>query len=499
MNFDKASLMKTFQKFPLLAGLTLALSLRAATNEVQNFSGVVVDGGGNPVAGATVTFVTYPQRMGFQRAGLERKQRATTGAQGGFEFPKFRGEGVVVATKAGFAPGWQSWYAGPGGTVKIILGAPSVLAGAVVDDGGRPVPGAGVWVASALNKVSTDFGQPNFLFGEMAREEFSARTAADGKFRIENFPAGGQALLSVKRAGFALRPMANPASYGELPFHDGQEDIVLTLDPAGTVTGKVVERATGQPLGSACLGLLPAAPGTAIFSSDSGMNRSAADGTFQISDVAAGSYQIEAYWTNEPVPEWIAEPVAITVGAGETVSDVRLEADKGGIVEVTVRGKANEELIAQATISAFSQAFRGGFNPSGMTGGNGVGYLRLPAGQYSVAAQKQDWCPAQESVTVAEGQTNRVTFHLAAAFKVGGIVRDGSGTPVEGASVGVVPYYGGFGSSARTDANGHYELSWEKPAWNGGFQQGFYLLVREAKRKLAAIKEIDETTTNLDV
>jgi hypothetical protein len=97
----------------------------------------------------------------------------------------------------------------------------------------------------------SDYGQPNFVFGKIARELFSTRTSADGKFRIENFPADGQASLEVKKTGLALHQTANSFQYDELPFHAGQEGITLTLDPAGSVTGKVVVRGSGQPLANA--------------------------------------------------------------------------------------------------------------------------------------------------------------------------------------------------------------------------------------------------------
>ena len=144
---------------------------------------------------------------------------------------------------------------------------------------------------AALNKTATDIGQPNELFGNIARDLFTARTSADGKFRIENFPADAQAILLVKKTGKALRQTASLIRYDELPFHAGQEDIILTLDPAGSVAGKVVVRGTGQPLAHAVVGLEPATQGIGTLLLDQKPIASAADGSFQIPDVPAGSYQ----------------------------------------------------------------------------------------------------------------------------------------------------------------------------------------------------------------
>ena len=238
--------MKTLLKFSLLLALPLAFNLRAATNDVAKFSGTVVDAQGNPVAGATVVCYQQPSRPGSGWMDLEAKQRATTDSQGAFAFPTFRGQATMLATKVGFAPGWWVWYDAPEEPQKIVLSSSSVLAGVVVDDSGQPVANADVWVPDALNKTLTDYGQQGFVSGKMARDLFSTRTSADGKFRIENFPADGQAILLAKKTGKALRPTASLTQYNDLPFHAGQEDITLTLDPAGGVTGKVVVRGTAS-------------------------------------------------------------------------------------------------------------------------------------------------------------------------------------------------------------------------------------------------------------
>jgi protocatechuate 3,4-dioxygenase beta subunit len=487
--------MKTFQKFPLLLALALTFNLRAATNDVAKFSGTVVDAQGNPVAGATVDLYQYPERMSFGPFDMEAKQHATTDGRGAFEFPMFHGEGVALVRKAGFAPGWRTWYVTPLETQKIVLGASSTLAGVVVDDTGQPVADAEVWASSALDKTLTDIGQPNYLYGKIARELFSARTSADGKFRIENFPADAQAFLSVAKTGKALHQGKLSVRYDELPYHAGEEDITLTLEPAGSVIGKVVVRSSGQPIANAMVDLQPAMSGIVYNFSNPGTNTSAADGSFEISNVPAGSYQVIAAFTNEPIADWVADPVPVTVAAGQTVSGLQMQAYKGGVVEVTVRGKDNHELLADAGVSVNNEDY----NRGGETGTNGVAYFRLPPGQFNVYANKQDWSQAQTHTTVTEGETTSVTIELGAPFKITGVVRDASGAPVAGASVGVFPNYGGNDTGAKSDANGHYELIWQKPAWIGSANQSCYLLARDLDRKLAAVQEMDETTTNLDV
>ena len=176
-------------------------------------------------------------------------------------------------------------------------------------------------------------------------------------------------------------------------------------------------------------------------------------------------------FTNEPIADWVADSVPVNVAVGQSVSDVQIQAYKGGIVEVTVRGKNSHELLADAGVSVNS----GDFSRGGLTGTNGVAFFRLPPGQFTAYANKSDWSQAQTQTTVTEGQTAQVTIELGEPSKVAGIVRDASGAPVAGASVGVFPNYSGNETGAKTDANGHYELSWQKPPWFGSQNQSSYL------------------------
>jgi protocatechuate 3,4-dioxygenase beta subunit len=489
--------MNTFWNYSLIPALVLSfqLNLCAATGDAGKFSGAVLDAQGNPVADAAVEYYQYPTRPAMGSFDLESKGHVLTDGQGAFELPAYSGQGLILVTKAGMAPAWRSLYSAPSGAQKIVLAASAALSGTVVDDAGQPVADAQIWVGSALNKAMNDNGQPNFVFGKIARGLFSARTSADGKFSFENFPADAQASLAVKKPGMAMHQNANPVRYDQLPFHAGQKDITLTLDPAGSVTGKVVVRDTGQPLASARVSLMPVTPGLASFSFDPGTIFSAADGSFQIPDVSAGSYRLTAEFTNEPVADWVADAVPVTVASGQAAPDVQIKASKGGVVEVTVRGSKNHELLANASVSLNSQDF----SRASTTGTNGVAIFRLPPGQFSVFANKPDWSQAQTPVIVTEGQTNQTRIELGEPFKVTGVLRDASGAPVAGATVGVFPDYWNGGTGSKSDADGHYSLSWEKPSWAGMQNQSFYLLARQADRRLAAIQEISETTTKLDL
>ena len=113
-----------------------------------------------------------------------------------------------------------------------------------------------------------------------------------------------------------------------------------------------MESANGQPLAGAMIGLRPSGQGYSLL--DEGTIISAADGSFQIPDVPAGSYQITAEFTNQPIPDWVVDPVPVTVAVGASTSGVQLQASKGGVLEVTVRDKTTHEPIAGASVNVYS-------------------------------------------------------------------------------------------------------------------------------------------------
>ena len=293
--------------------------------------------------------------------------------------------------------------------------------------------------------------------GKIARGLFSARTLADGKFRIENFPADAQASLAVKKNGQAMHQNANQVRYDQLPFHAGQQDITLTLDPAGSITGKVVVRGTGQPLAFAAVGLVPPWGGWDMLHSarkpffPQRMDHFRFLMFRRVLSGHGGFYQRAR------------RRLGRRSGSGHGC--LRPDGARRGNTSLQGRGfgsdrsrKKNHGLLADAPVSVNRQDY----NHASSTGTNGVALFRLPPGQFNVFVNKPDWSTAQIQATVTEGQTTQVTIELGEPFQVSGIVRNPSGVPVAGASVGVFPDYQNGGAGINTDANGHYALNWQK-------------------------------------
>jgi protocatechuate 3,4-dioxygenase beta subunit len=489
--------MKIIQRISPLLVLAVALNARCQTADLVKISGSVVDKEGHPVTDASVDYYEFPTRgIAMQMPDFKSKQHTTTDSAGAFSFSVPSGAATVVASKSGLAPAWKTFQSTPDRSLDpLVLSMPTVLAGIVLDENNHPLANAEVTVSLAMDKPDVEWsGQPNFLFGKAASQLFSARTFEDGRFRIENFPPGGQADLAVNIPGRALRSPSMPWNGFQMQAQAGQRDIKLITDPAGGIEGKVVLRDTETPLAGAQFQLQHTTPGGGFLPSAQSVH-STANGSFRITDLPSGAYTVTAIFTNQPLAPWVSERVPVTVTAGETARNITIEAFKGGVIEVTVTAKSDSKALADVNVTAYAQDYQAGTT----TGSNGVALLRLPPGPFTIMAMKQGRSQAQSQTTVTEGATNQVRLALNSPFKITGTVTDTSGAPVPNTSLGVFPNYNGDASDAKSDSSGHYELTWQKPAWAGAQNQRFFLVARSMDRNLAALHEVDESTKNLDV
>jgi len=491
--------MKTFRSLVLVTAF--ALGANAQTNAPQTFrlTGKVADASGKPVAGAAVESYQYAGGGSFGPGDMEPKQRVTTGTNGDFEFLLSRAATVLLARKPGLAPAWKQYWNPTKDLPEehLVLTAPTTLAGVVVDEADKPVADAHVFVSLAFTEISLAGGGRTFssLGGKLARECFTARTGADGRFRIEGFPTNATADLAVQVPGKALRqPPREYVGPDSMQCRAGDQDIKLVVEPAGSIEGKVVAQESGQPLASARLWLQPDRPG--FGAGEREPVHSGADGAFRMGDLAAGSYRIRAVLGTNALADWVAETVPVSVEAGQTTRDVQVSATRGGLLEIAVLGKSDRKPLAQVGVNASKVNFQTGAS----SGSNGIALLRLPPGDYQVSANKQNWRAENASATVEAGKTNRVEIELAPPSKIIGVVRDPNGAPASGLKVILVG--AGYGRpdapEIKTDANGRFEMEWD-PQRYGRSDMTFCLLIRDAERNLAVAEEINEDTGPLDL
>lgn len=481
-----------------LFGSALALSTPAETNAPPAFrlAGKVVDSEGRPVAGATVERYEFGPVAPFPREGMELKQRATTDATGAFEFQFARASTLLLARKPGLAPAWNDLW-NPERDLpeqRLVLTTPSTLSGVVMNEADQPVSDAEVFVALAFREIPLENGVRRFatLSAKLARECFSTRTSADGRFRIKGFPTNALVALDVRTPGKVLRELSGGyASPDALPYRAGQEDIKLVVEPAGGIEGKIVMSDSSQPLPIARLWLQPGGPG---FSGLGDPAQSGADGAFRLGDIAAGAYRVRATFGTNAVPDWVAEPIPVSVESGQTTRGVQVLATRGGFLEVAVLGKKDRKALAQVNVTAFRESFYA----SAASGSNGAAFLRLPPGEYRVSASRENSLAENTTATVEAGKTNRVEIELAPPSKVTGIVRRPDGQPASGLEVRLIGSYGLDRSGLKTDSEGRFEMEWN-PRSNGMGDRTSCLLVRDAERNLAVAQDLDEDTGSLEL
>ncbi len=461
-------------------GLLGVFGAAGATNsaEAGRYRAVVTDSGGQGIAGASVEVFRYPEDW---RGGLELATNLTTGADGSFKIP-WVNYSLFIVRRPGLAPAWRELRPDQTNRTPVVLSAPATLAGVVVDETGKPVSQAEVFVCAAHLGARTDW--TTMLGARFARPLFSTRTDADGRFEIANFPTNAMAELDVRAPGKVLPPRRVQYSPGGLLWHSGQQDIRLVVEPPAELTGQV-KTETGETLANARVELRPTASFLAVPSWES--VRGVTNGVFRFTGVAAGAYRLFAqFGTNSP-PDWVAEPVPVTLRSGQNLQGVVITAAKGGVLRV----RSLDRRTGKPLKGVFFTLYAGSDYLHQTSDDNGLGWYRLLAGRYSLHGESEEGLPqyAPVQVQVEAGQTNEATLEFSPPPLVSGLVRDPEGKPAAGVNVWLHP--GWRNQEVKTDSQGRYQVVHkENPQ---------VVLVVDSVRHLAASREIEAGVTNLDL
>jgi protocatechuate 3,4-dioxygenase beta subunit len=474
-----------------LARATVALALAAvAQPNAENataIAGTVVDEAGRPVEGASVEVHSPTDGSAFAVSGLQLDHRVVTDDKGAFKIDSPTGRFVLLlARQPGFAPTWRQFVRGAAEAPTLVLPSPSVLAGIVVDETEQPVGGAEVSVYLAYSESPGPQGA-NYLGAPLARECFSTRTGPGGHFRIDGFPTNASANLMVRHPGKALRqPAQGVMGPDSMQWLAGQEDIRLVVEPAGIIEGRVAAEDASQHLPAAELTLQSDGPAGFGIAMDRPVVANA-DGTFRITDVGGGNYRLRAVFGTNTPPDWVAESVPVSVVSGQTAAGIELKAIRGGLLEVLVLGKENRQGQPDVSVSVYHQNHQA----SAKSDATGTARLRLPPGDYQLAAQKDNSAAANTTATVESDQSNRVEIELVGPQKVKGVVRRPDGQPAPGLPVRIIGSFSPDAAIARTDADGRFELEWNPDQFGG--QEGMpCLLIRDAERNLAIAHDLEK-------
>jgi protocatechuate 3,4-dioxygenase beta subunit len=283
---------------------------------------------------------------------------------------------------------------------------------------------------------------------------------------------------------------------------------------AGRIAGRVMAEGTDAPIAGARIMLMPSGQPAGPMGMPS-MAVTDANGRFVIEGVAPGNYHVNVQRAGfAPVSNLAEPPPTITVVAGQSLEDVVLRLQRGGVITGRVVD-ANGEPVPEVSIMAMRRPTSSGVAdvvPVPIEGGqltNDIGEFRISSlapGEYFIAATAGGLSPfggmnvapppasagrsavattyypgtadrdaAGAIVVTAGAEVGNIVFSLQTvpAFNVTGIVVDEAGNPIPHAMVMLMgdPRSGMFasGGTAQSQQDGRFVI--------GGVPAGTYHVI----------------------
>lgn len=425
-------------------------------------AGRVVDQDGRPVGGAEVRLAT------LSRAEM-REHRAGTGADGTFQIvPVAPGRYGLEASASGFAVAALAEpvivETGPVEGIEVVLRQGASVSGSVLGlsaeelaavvvtahgEAGEERPAAlesegryevrdlppGDW----LLRASLWQGQRQVealvpvapADRRIVRDlEFSRRVTLSGRVTFEDEPLGGSRVsvrgerFGVERSvicsfdgGFILEDL-EPDRYWlgvndpqRLLAHNDTLDVLEDRDvavriEAATLSGRVEDAGSGEPVPEATLTLRPTA-GTDFLITDGSL----ADGSFRILHVPPGSYRLTARANGYAPSEH-----EVRLSTGEELGlDLHLSPAEGFEIRVRLASGAVPPLVHVQARSGQGAPVLAGSYPAGSSGS--VKLASLPAGTWQLLVSAEGGTVVTDTVTVP-GEPRQITLPSAGDLQV---------------------------------------------------------------------------------
>jgi Carboxypeptidase regulatory-like domain len=217
-------------------------------------------------------------------------------------------------------------------------------------------------------------------------------TASNGTYTLSNL-ASGTYSVQVTASGYANGSASVPVTSGA----NSPQSFALTPNP-GSITGTVTDSVTHSPISGANVtcSVSPSCTGTST----------AGDGTYTLSGLAEGTYQVTAAATN-----YQSQTISVTVGPGGTPTQNFALTPNSGTISGTVSDSVTSALISGASVSCTGP-------PSctaTTTDSNGTYTLNnLTEGSYQVMVSKTGYASQTATVVVGPGGTPTQDFALVA-------------------------------------------------------------------------------------
>jgi len=401
-----------------MSGVTITMPRGVA------LTGRVIDRDGKAIAGAGIGATeSGPAGAEARRAAInsisgEIEDLVRSGADGTFTLRLQEGKYDLYVTARGYAPATLRAREVSAGTkpLEIELDAGVEISGRVTR-GGAPVEGVTIFT------IGSDAIPP-------------VQTGGDGAFVIQDL-APGQLMLSFRKPEAfvsAMRAVTAPA-----------RDVDVELPAGGRVAGRVIDKATQQPMKAFEAGVaqthgrVMAPPDMRGFTSE--------DGTFAIDAVPAGAQTLVVN-----APGYRAGMTSVKVENGASVDNLEVALEKGVRVTGHVTGPGRRSVAGALVMLDPGESMQAALLQSTETDADGTYELDdLAPGEITLVFSSDGLLEAHRSVTLS-GPSTEVDVELKAGESISGIVVTGDGAPVAEADVRAA------GASARTDAAGTFVL-----------------------------------------
>jgi hypothetical protein len=390
----------------------------------------------------------------------------------------------VIARKEGLALGWDYIYKKRIYEVKpddnfidIVLPKPFTLAGRLVNSEGKLVAGAN-------GQVYTRGGSGEIMYEP--KDWFSVKTDSKGRFVFDNLPLDLMVKFYVAVPNryiayiYPPRELQGNACGG---YHVDWEDIELTLPPATTVRGRVIDKGTGQGLKDMRLLIYTSEGAETEWRFRSCERCTLTNGDFEIKGVPPGKHILRFISSKTGPNEWAGKNVPITVSRGDKNVRTNILVEKGVPLEVIVKDPTTGKALPRMKVQVFDERLNyyqeDIFIRETRADANGIAHLMVPQGRYGVHAWGGNYETRMNfkgtEVNIAGSQPVSVEILVKPRLPfVRGTVVDTQGQPAENVFITI-----GLGQRVLTDSNG----------WFQGMQNPLYpshlVVARDKKNNLA--------------
>jgi protocatechuate 3,4-dioxygenase beta subunit len=543
-----------------LLALTIATSsaqaqkdLKTAKEDLSTISGTVVKMAGSaPLRKGRVLLISTDDKT--------RRVAAITDVAGKFTLKEIEpGSYRLSVSRTGFVTE-QYGRRKPGGPGAILTLRPKqemklefrmipsgVISGKILDEDGEPLAGASVYASkqsysegkrtlmAAWQAETNDLGEYRIYGLAPGRYFVSSTYSRFGRtFSDETLSADVQSSTANASAeGYAKMyypGTTEPGKAEAIVIKPGEEvsSIEMLLRPVTVhrVRGHLYNQITNKPGTGTSLYLVPNNKANQEWDSTHSSEVRKMDGSFEISDVAPGSYVLAAFWGDEgkfysaqqvlEVGDADLEGVALTITPGTTIN--------GHIVWAGRPSMEKDELSVSALPVGVGLGYQG---PSRVSRENSFTLRNIGEGHFraEVSGQSKD-CYLKEvhygqadglknGFTVTKGEAGNLEIAISSqGARVQGTVMDANGLPLAGVAVALVPdaprrdefrLY----KTENTDQYGHFDLrgiapgeyrvfSWEEveqDAW----QDGDFLKPFENKGEHVILNDDDKKEVQVTV